>query len=107
MAEKERDSEAEVETLKARNLELHEDLSGAALAVPLAHSFGVAAALLPAPPEPMAPPVRLSWQRGTPVLEVLAVLEAHLEDQVQLSIASSVNLCPGETAQAFHRDDGY
>ncbi|MEM7250266.1 MAG: phytanoyl-CoA dioxygenase family protein [Pseudomonadota bacterium] len=39
--------------------------------------------------------------------KVLALLEAHLDDQVQLSIASSVNLHPGETAQEFHRDDGY
>lgn len=38
---------------------------------------------------------------------VLALVEAHLDDQIQLSIASSVNLLPGETAQAFHRDDGY
>ena len=38
---------------------------------------------------------------------VLALIEAHLEDQIQLSIASSVNLLEGETAQAFHRDDGY
>ena len=32
---------------------------------------------------------------------------ALLEDQIQLTIASSVNLLTGETAQAFHRDDGY
>ena len=38
---------------------------------------------------------------------VLALIEAHLEDQIQLSIASSVNLLGDETAQAFHRDDGY
>lgn len=38
---------------------------------------------------------------------VMAVMEAHLDDQIQLSIASTVNLLPGETAQAFHRDDGY
>ncbi|MCH9674232.1 MAG: phytanoyl-CoA dioxygenase family protein, partial [Gammaproteobacteria bacterium] len=38
---------------------------------------------------------------------VLALVEAHLEDQIQLSISSSVNLCPGENAQDFHRDDGY
>lgn len=39
--------------------------------------------------------------------DVLAIIEAHLDDQIQLSISSSVNLLPGETAQAFHRDDGY
>ena len=39
--------------------------------------------------------------------KVLALIEAHLEDQIQLSIASSVNIWPGESAQAFHRDDGY
>ena len=39
--------------------------------------------------------------------ELLAVIESHLDDQIQLSIASTVNLLPGETAQAFHRDDGY
>ncbi len=38
---------------------------------------------------------------------VLALVEGHLQDQVQLSIASSINLLPGESAQAFHRDDGY
>ena len=38
---------------------------------------------------------------------VLALIEAHLEDQIQLSIASSVNLLASETAQEFHRDDGY
>ena len=38
---------------------------------------------------------------------VLALVEAHLEDQIQLSIAPIVNLLTGETAQAFHRDDGY
>lgn len=39
--------------------------------------------------------------------QILALIEAHLDDQVQLSISSSVNLLPGETAQEFHRDDGY
>lgn len=39
--------------------------------------------------------------------QLLAVIESHLDDQIQLSIASTVNLLPGETAQAFHRDDGY
>ncbi len=39
--------------------------------------------------------------------QVIALLEAHLDDQVQLSICSSVNLLAGESAQAFHRDDGY
>ncbi|MEM7541358.1 MAG: phytanoyl-CoA dioxygenase family protein [Pseudomonadota bacterium] len=39
--------------------------------------------------------------------KVLAIIEGHLKDQIQLSIASSVNLLPGETAQPFHRDDGY
>lgn len=39
--------------------------------------------------------------------DVIALVEAHLDDQIQLSICSSVNLLPGESAQAFHRDDAY
>ena len=39
--------------------------------------------------------------------ELLAIIEAYLSDQIQLSIASSVKLLPGETAQPFHRDDAY
>ncbi len=38
---------------------------------------------------------------------VVAAIEAHLDDQIQLSIASSVEMYPGETAQPFHRDDAY
>lgn len=39
--------------------------------------------------------------------DVLACIEGLLEDQIQLSIASTVDLGPGESAQDFHRDDGY
>jgi ectoine hydroxylase-related dioxygenase (phytanoyl-CoA dioxygenase family) len=39
--------------------------------------------------------------------EVLAIIESHLDDQIQLSISSSVNLLPGQFSQNFHRDDGY
>jgi hypothetical protein len=38
---------------------------------------------------------------------VLATIEGHLDDQIQLSIASTVDLGPGETDQPFHRDDSY
>ncbi len=38
---------------------------------------------------------------------LLALIEAHLDDQIQLSVASTVNLLPGQSAQDFHRDDGY
>ena len=39
--------------------------------------------------------------------ELLAIIESHLNDQIQLSISSSVNLLPGQPAQSFHRDDAY
>ncbi len=39
--------------------------------------------------------------------ELLAIVESHLDDQIQLSIVSSVNLLPGQSAQSFHRDDAY
>ncbi|MFT4580850.1 MAG: ectoine hydroxylase-related dioxygenase (phytanoyl-CoA dioxygenase family) [Gammaproteobacteria bacterium] len=39
--------------------------------------------------------------------KILAIVEAHLEDQIQLSIASTIDLGPGETQQPFHRDDSY
>lgn len=39
--------------------------------------------------------------------DVLATIEGLLDDQIQLSIASTIDLGPGETAQPFHRDDGY
>ena len=39
--------------------------------------------------------------------DVLACIEGLLDDQIQLSIASTVDLEPGETEQPFHRDDGY
>lgn len=38
---------------------------------------------------------------------VLALVEELLEDQVQLSIASTIDLGPGGEAQALHRDDSY
>ncbi|MDH3738836.1 MAG: phytanoyl-CoA dioxygenase family protein [Alphaproteobacteria bacterium] len=37
--------------------------------------------------------------------QLLAIAEAHLEDQIQLSIANFINIEPGEEAQPFHRDD--
>lgn len=39
--------------------------------------------------------------------DVLAVVEGLLDDQIQLSIASTIDLGPGSTAQPLHRDDGY
>ncbi len=38
---------------------------------------------------------------------ILATIEGHLEDQIQLSIASTIDLGAGETSQPFHRDDAY
>ena len=37
----------------------------------------------------------------------LAMAEAHLDDQILLSTATSVELHPGETPQTLHRDDDY
>jgi ectoine hydroxylase-related dioxygenase (phytanoyl-CoA dioxygenase family) len=39
--------------------------------------------------------------------DVLATVEGHLDDQIQLSIASTIDLGPGESCQPFHRDDSY
>lgn len=39
--------------------------------------------------------------------KILAILEGHLDDQIQLSIASSASLMPGQAGQALHRDDTY
>ena len=39
--------------------------------------------------------------------EVLALVEGLLDDQIQLSIASSITVGPGESAQVLHRDDSY
>ncbi|MFT4564612.1 MAG: ectoine hydroxylase-related dioxygenase (phytanoyl-CoA dioxygenase family) [Gammaproteobacteria bacterium] len=39
--------------------------------------------------------------------KILAIVEAHLDDQIQLSIASTIDLGAGETQQPFHRDDSY
>lgn len=36
---------------------------------------------------------------------LIAIVEAYLDDQIQLSIASFINIGPGEEAQPFHRDD--
>ena len=38
---------------------------------------------------------------------VTAIAEAYLDDQIQLSSATSVNIHPGETPQTLHRDDDY
>jgi ectoine hydroxylase-related dioxygenase (phytanoyl-CoA dioxygenase family) len=38
---------------------------------------------------------------------ILATVEGHLDDQIQLSIASTIDLGPDETHQPFHRDDSY
>jgi ectoine hydroxylase-related dioxygenase (phytanoyl-CoA dioxygenase family) len=38
---------------------------------------------------------------------ILALVEGLLEDQVQVSIVSSIDLGPGGEAQPLHRDDGY
>ncbi len=37
---------------------------------------------------------------------VIATVEAHLQDQIQLSEISSIQIEPGEVAQALHFDDG-
>ena len=37
--------------------------------------------------------------------QLIAIVEAHLDDQIQLSIANFINIQPGEGAQPFHRDD--
>lgn len=37
---------------------------------------------------------------------VIAAVEAHLQDQIQLSEISSIQIEPGEVAQALHHDDG-
>lgn len=39
--------------------------------------------------------------------DVVALVEGLLDDQIQLSIASSITLGPGESAQVLHRDDSY
>lgn len=39
--------------------------------------------------------------------KVLAIIEGTLNDDIQLSLASSLTLYPGQTAQPLHRDDGY
>ena len=39
--------------------------------------------------------------------KIVAIVEAYLNDQIQLSIASTIDLGPGETQQPFHRDDSY
>lgn len=38
---------------------------------------------------------------------VIALAEAYLDDQIQLSVASTITSYPGQTAQVLHRDDGY
>lgn len=38
--------------------------------------------------------------------QVLAVVETHLEDQIQLSETSTVTLGPGQVSQVLHYDDG-
>lgn len=38
---------------------------------------------------------------------VIALSEAYLDDQIQLSVASTITSYPGQTAQVLHRDDGY
>ncbi|MGE0153440.1 MAG: phytanoyl-CoA dioxygenase family protein [Reyranellaceae bacterium] len=38
---------------------------------------------------------------------VVALAEAYLDDQIQLSVASTITSYPGQTAQVLHRDDGY
>lgn len=37
--------------------------------------------------------------------KIIALVESYLEDQLQLSICSSIRVHPGETSQALHRDD--
>lgn len=38
---------------------------------------------------------------------IIALAEAYLDDQIQLSVASTITSYPGQTAQVLHRDDGY
>jgi ectoine hydroxylase-related dioxygenase (phytanoyl-CoA dioxygenase family) len=38
---------------------------------------------------------------------VIALAESYLDDQIQLSVASTITSYPGQTAQVLHRDDGY
>lgn len=38
---------------------------------------------------------------------IIALTEAYLDDQIQLSVASTITSYPGQTAQVLHRDDGY
>ncbi len=39
--------------------------------------------------------------------DVLAVVEGHLDDQIQLSSAASYSIFPGQAAQVLHEDDTY
>lgn len=43
------------------------------------------------------------WMHPT----IIALAEAYLDDQIQLSVASTITSYPGQTAQVLHRDDGY
>ena len=43
------------------------------------------------------------WMHPT----IIALAEAYLDDQIQLSVASTITNYPGQTAQVLHRDDGY
>ena len=43
------------------------------------------------------------WMHPT----IVALAEAYLEDQIQLSAATTITNYPGQTAQILHRDDGY
>jgi ectoine hydroxylase-related dioxygenase (phytanoyl-CoA dioxygenase family) len=43
------------------------------------------------------------WMHPT----VIALAESYLDDQIQLSVASTITSYPGQTAQVLHRDDGY
>jgi ectoine hydroxylase-related dioxygenase (phytanoyl-CoA dioxygenase family) len=37
--------------------------------------------------------------------DLIAIVEGYLDDQIQLSVASLINVKPGETSQPLHRDD--
>ena len=37
--------------------------------------------------------------------DLIAIVEGYLNDQIQLSVASLINVKPGETSQPLHRDD--
>jgi len=39
--------------------------------------------------------------------DVVAICEAHMEDQIQLSSLTAATLHPGQPAQTLHRDDGF